>query len=189
MISQTFYRSQVLVSQQWFNIKLQKVASEFIWDSKKPKIRRSLLINKYDKGGLQMQDYATKNKAFKAKWFYYVFKNSQETTFLKELIIKLLGIKGITDLVKCNITKKQIKQICNESFWTECWQAWAEFNYFQPKSKGDIKNQIIHYNSDITKEGRPYTIVSHAKIQRIGDMFDDAKRCFIPQNTTQVLTV
>ena len=40
----------------------------FLWNDKKDKIKRSIMINDYPEGGLKMIDIASFNKSLKATW-------------------------------------------------------------------------------------------------------------------------
>jgi hypothetical protein len=47
---------------------LKAIQKQFIWDCKKPKIKHSTLIGKYDEGGLKDIDIETKIKALQLSW-------------------------------------------------------------------------------------------------------------------------
>ena len=53
-------------------------------------------------------------------------------------------------------THNDIAKIMKPCIAREIWQAWAEFNYYEPKSSHDVLKQTLWFNSQIIHEGKPY---------------------------------
>ena len=67
---------------------------KFIWDGKGDKIKRLILFNEYENGGLKMLDVVTFSKSLKACWLQKYFEstdNAKWKYFLEESLDKLGG--------------------------------------------------------------------------------------------------
>ena len=180
IISKAIYRLQVLPNpNKAFYDKYYNMQKEFLWDKKAPKIRKSLLINEKEAGGLKLQDIKIRNKALKARW---VIRESSD--YLNQLKAKLLKLPSTFEIKEANVNKTDVeKKFRNQgkvnNIWVDVWKAWCEINYHKPKSPNDIKNQYIHSNSHIKREGKPYIWTKIVgKINRIEQIWDSKNKSF-----------
>ena len=67
-MSQVVYLLSALPTAQEILQKINSLLYEFLWDSKSEKIKRTEMINEYDKGGLKMIDIQSLNTSLKIKW-------------------------------------------------------------------------------------------------------------------------
>jgi hypothetical protein len=49
---------------------IQEIFYKFLWNGKKDKIKRSVIINEYEEGGLKMPHIQSFNKALKMSWLH-----------------------------------------------------------------------------------------------------------------------
>jgi hypothetical protein len=49
---------------------LKKIFYKFLWNGKKNKIKRSIIINEYEEGGLKLPNIQSFNKALKMSWLH-----------------------------------------------------------------------------------------------------------------------
>ena len=49
---------------------IEQIFYKFLWNGKKEKIKRSIIINEYEEGGLQMPNIQSFNKALKMSWLH-----------------------------------------------------------------------------------------------------------------------
>ena len=67
-VSQIVYLLSSLPSHQKIVHEINSVLYDFLWDSKGDKIKRTEIINDYDKGGLKMTHIQSFNASLKTKW-------------------------------------------------------------------------------------------------------------------------
>ena len=67
-VSKLVYLSLVIHIPEWVIKQAQKIIYDFIWQGKKDKGKRKVLINERSKGGLEMIDIRSMVKAAKAMW-------------------------------------------------------------------------------------------------------------------------
>ena len=62
------YIASIIHIPQWADTKYTKLITQFIWDSKPPKIKYQTLIKPIARGGLNLQDLENKIEANKLSW-------------------------------------------------------------------------------------------------------------------------
>ena len=67
-VTQIVYLLSALPTAQEILQKINSLLYEFLWGSKSEKIKRTEMINEYDKGGLKMIDIQSLNASLKIKW-------------------------------------------------------------------------------------------------------------------------
>ena len=107
LIPKVVFQATILPIPMNFVKELEKIIYNFIW-GKRDKIKRRVIINKYEDGGLQMIDLENQFLALKASWFNRIQNNSTKTwaklsTFF---ITKIAPIPVIT-----NMSFKDIKDM------------------------------------------------------------------------------
>ena len=68
VVSQLVYILSPLKANQTAIEEINKLFYQFLWNGKRDKIKRNILINDYPNGGLRMLDIASFNKALKITW-------------------------------------------------------------------------------------------------------------------------
>ena len=69
-LSKKIFVSSVLSVANRFVDQVNELLSNFIWNHKPPKIKRSTMIGKIKHGGLNMPDFEIINKSLKAGWVF-----------------------------------------------------------------------------------------------------------------------
>ena len=151
--SQLVYIMSPLLSSHPHLKEIHQLLYNFLWDGRGDKIKRSVIINEYKDGGLNMLDIQSFNCALKVKWvqkyldhsnqakwkLFVDYSNKQHdgqlllTGKLKRADVDGLGIQSIQD----NFTKEIIK-------------IWSDLKY--EKNPTHFRNTTIWYNSHITKD-------------------------------------
>ena len=88
-ISKIIHLASVTVLPNSTITQLNKVHKEFIWNHKRPKIKKKL-INNFDKGGLKDVDIPPKITSLQCSWFERLF----DTNFHDKKIIPLFLIEN-----------------------------------------------------------------------------------------------
>lgn len=79
----------------------------FVWKNKTHYIKKSVIMNTYDKGGLNFLDFQTLNSTFKINWLKQFIKNpSSIWNFIPNFIFSKVG--GLHFLLLCNYKIEKI---------------------------------------------------------------------------------
>ena len=175
--SQLIYKLFVLPtpSPEYFK-GLRKIITKFIWDEKPPKVAYKTLIQRINKGGLQLIDLETRDKALKSTWI----KKSFEDTGWKEIVNQLIPIE-LNELCECNLHCKDVRYIVEDTpIWLAIMQAWTKYSFYKPETINEIATQKLWYNSWIRSQNRPirYRKLQQAGVDRICDIYDFADKRF-----------
>ena len=136
---------------------LQKDIFKFIWNGKPDKIKRSILYQQYEFGGLKLTNLKLFLQATKANWvkrYLDETNNGQWKVFIKHKIAKY-GNKLIFD---CELDETFIKIISdNDIFLNNILSAWINVQEsFNTNKTKLIAKTIIWNNKDITQNGKTY---------------------------------
>lgn len=147
---------------------INKTISEFVWKNKHPKLKRNILTNSKETGGLELIDFSVLNQSFKVKWIKQCLTNSNSLWFfIPTNIFSKLG--GLPFLLKCNfsVSKLPIK-LC--AFYQQALLAWkiAYKHNFSPHKA------IIWNNQNITKNGKSLFVTKwkEKNITLLHELFD-----------------
>ena len=124
IISQFVYVASVLPTPQKLVKDLNKLLFNFIWNSKREKVKRSVLLNPIESGGLGMFDVLTKFKSLYLSWFINYFQCKDDTPWKFMFTYWIEKIGHISFIFKCNCCKKDMLALCQKhklpSFYIDC---------------------------------------------------------------------
>ena len=93
VLSQLTYILTPLARNQNFINEINDIFYSFLWNNKGDKIKRTVLINKYENGGLKMVDLSSLNKSLKTTWIQKYLDTSNHEKW-KEFVELELGKYG-----------------------------------------------------------------------------------------------
>ena len=130
--------------------KINEDISRFIWNNKKPKIKKGIMKMRKHDGGPGLTDIVAKNKSLKMSWIQILESEPQ----LKQIVFTN-SIPNIGDHIwDCDLEVTDVKGFIKDPFWREVFEAWFEF-----KSRNDNNSRtgdcILWLNSKIRIEGKP----------------------------------
>ena len=122
------YIPTLLTTHQKLLEEINRILFGFLWDGRGDRIKRSEMINDYEKGGLKMLDIKTFNSSLKSIWIkkYLDIKNTGKWNFFDFYLAKhggkilFAGNLNLDDLRYLNI---------KEDFLKEVLHIWAEINF------------------------------------------------------------
>ena len=150
-----------------------RLAREFVWRGKKPKIALKLLQGPKSEGGLGLCNLAQKDQALKIQWIFKLPKNSS----LKNLAyLDMNNVLG--DLIwRIQLKPQDLKHLefLQPSFWTDVLNPWLRHTYAEPISKDQVLAQILWFNSAIRIQNKPIFYKSWLAqgIKTVKDLLDD----------------
>ena len=175
ILPQILYVSSNLPVPEWFVNEAEHLMFRFLWDGKPDKIKRSVVINKIEDGGLKMPDIECMIKAQKIMWATRLADNS--TGSWKVYPASLLGYISVGDMFNCTYDSKRLRDL--PLFYHQIFYAWAEMNFEKEKhmnSAWEIRRELIFYNKFILINNEyldhRYRSWYQAGVKRIHDLLD-----------------
>ena len=104
VLSQLTYILTPLATNQSFINEINKIFYRFLWNNKGDKIKRTVLINDYENGGLKMVDLFSLNKSLKTTWIGKYLDTSNRRKW-KEIVFLELEKHGGSLIFKGNLNK------------------------------------------------------------------------------------
>ena len=147
-ISKLIFTASVLPTPEKFCEQVNKITFNFIWDSKKAKIKKNTIIGERENGGLGMIDFSLMNKALKCIWIkrFSLNENSAWTVIPNEATSHL---GGIAFLSTCNCSHSDLNLKELPLFYKRMLQYWLEFKVEQGNTISRPKETILWNNKDI----------------------------------------
>ena len=132
--------------------KVESIVSEFLWNSRKPKISLETLKLSKNDGGMGLIDLHLKDKSLKFSWVQTI----NEDSFVARLAYDALKIDLGAEIWQCNLKSDDVCMLFGHcEFWRDVLYVWAEINYSEPEDQNEILNQILWYNSNIRIADKP----------------------------------
>ena len=153
--------------------KVDKECFKYIWGSqKKTKIKRKVLIQDYCDGGLKAPDIFTMYKTWKLSWIERL--QCEESGKWKVIFLSSLEkLGGLDYLLACNFSIEKIN-IKLMDFWKDVLSVYAEIHEVDPKTKDQVREQIINNNKYVVIGGKSFYSKELAQkgMDQVGDWFD-----------------
>ena len=154
---------------------VNKLVVNFIWNGKKPKIKRDTLIGPKDKGGLELPDYEIVTKSLQCAWVKRMKEGIRKQWMeIPPFYLENVGGPFIFD---CDYDLHLLNLSNMPTFYIDILKAWTEV---QGLCKADfhqnnIRSSILWNNKNITIEGKSvYWKEWHiAGIDRLEDLLDE----------------
>lgn len=146
-----------LETDERFLKEINQIFYDFLWNNKGDKIKRSVLINSYDKGGLKMIDIFSYNKSLKLAWVKK-YLDAENMGKWKLFFGEELEKYGGKLLFRGNLNKKDTMEITdvNNTLIREILSIWAEVNFEgSVKSQNQFLEQPLWHNSLIKVGNKP----------------------------------
>ena len=132
---------------------INKLLYNFIWQNKPEKIKREILIQDYNKGGIKMLHFSNFMMALKASWIKRLLTSDSKWVTLFQAVTKL----KTEDMFKFGDNFIQRKQkLIKNIFWKNVLQSWIKIQQKQTWENNDeIMGTNIWLNSYIIKDHKP----------------------------------
>ena len=149
---------------------LDNLIREFVWDNKTPKIKNSILYEKYEDGGLKLTCITAYAKSIKKYWVDKLLDNDFNAKWKTLLYYKLKKL-GNDMLFKCNMTISDIQRFSGIKcdFIKELMVVASLYEKDISYTQHIWYNSNIKINNDVLFRKNWYT----AGIHKISDVMDD----------------
>ena len=136
IISQFVYVSSVLPFPRKIIIELNKLIYNFLWNSNREKVKRSILLNPVKKDGLSMIDIQAKFQSIYLSWFITNFLNCSSDApwkFMFQYWIEKIGPTSLILRANLTCTHKDMFALCQKyklpNFYVNCLLSWSDLRY------------------------------------------------------------
>ena len=174
-LSKLIYSSACVQTPTQVSEIVNKLVVNFIWNGKKPKIKRDTLIGPKDKGGLELPDYEIVTKSLQCAWVKRMKEGIRKQWMeIPSFYLENVGGPFIFD---CDYDLRLLNLSDMPAFYIDILKAWTEV---QGLCKADFhqnnfRSSILWNNKNITIEGKSvYWKEWHtAGIDRLEDLLDE----------------
>jgi hypothetical protein len=153
LIPKIIYPCTILATPKSVIARADKIISDFLWNWKKPKIKKDVLIRKTKTGGIKLPCLECKIEAWKSKWAIRCLKNESLNPLWVQLVNKMLPNElKLPYLLKTRATSKCLIDHCPNlpNFYKDIILTWSAIRNTIPTStKEQIKNEGLWLNKNI----------------------------------------
>ena len=159
---------------------INRLTTNFVWNNKKPKIKRHTLIGPKERGGLDLPEFEMISKSQQTAWVKRM-KNGVEDQWMSIPLFYLKNVGG-PFIFDCDYDVKFLGLNNIPAFYTDVLNAWAEVREQTSDNEICVRNIILWNNKHILIDGKSvYWKEWHdAGILRIKDLLDESNRFIIP---------
>ena len=133
---------------------IQKEIMDYTWYNKTPKVKRSVMYQPIQNGGLKITDFALQCISIKLSWIKRILNTDNKSKF-KSTLQYMIPDMSITDLFssRAYINNNKYKL---PLFYQQLIQYWNQFRrLFTPSTIAEIRMEYIWMNENITSETKP----------------------------------
>ena len=173
LASQLVYILTPLPTQQKALEEINRALYTFLWDGRGDKIKRTEMIDDYEKGGLKMLDIQIFNRALKSIWIQK-YLDDNNTGKWKLIFDFYLSKQGGKHLFSGNLRTKDVQNLgLGNEFLNEILCIWAEINF--QETLCDFQNSPLWHNSLIRVANQSFFFEkwSNKSINCIKNLLDD----------------
>ena len=166
------YPASILFTPTDFVEKVDKIFFDFIWPNKKHHVKKKVLIQNIEDGGLKMPDIKSMIKAIKLTWIKRLLLEDNNFTELAKVNSK---ISNFHEYFRHNMTSTHLYSTPTP-FYCQILDNWDELRSTNTKkSINEILNEKIWFNKDILIGNKPFfnRIWCNNGITKINDLFNN----------------
>ena len=133
---------------------VNKLAAKFVWNGKRPKIKRDTLIGPKEKGGLDLPEYGIITKSLLSAWVMRM-KDDVNEDWMKIPSFYLEKVGGVL-IFDCNYDLKLLELNNMPVFYIDILKTFAEIQGLESnlQDQHNIREVIIWNNKNITIAGK-----------------------------------
>jgi hypothetical protein len=170
-LSQFMYTSSVISMPTQIQKKINDIVFKFIWNGP-DRIKRNVICNKYEYGGLKMIDLKSRIKTQNVMWLKRLIMPNDAGW--KDILLYYMAPVGGMECLKCNYDVKKLKCMI-PPFYQEALKIWAELTTLNPTTDNEILNQIVWNNKFILIGNKTvyYSKFAEAGFHTLYDFIDE----------------
>ena len=170
-IPKLYYVSTKTCLSDHFIKSVESSITDFIWNGKKPKIKRNTLIGDYNVGGLKLPDFKLMIKSARVKQAIKLITSEQVSPILSKYLNNIGGLKCIGE----NFDISRIPSFL-PAFYKDVFTEWADFALKDPSANvNEISKQSLWNNHylKINDKSIFYQDFSVIDINKVSDLCNE----------------
>jgi hypothetical protein len=151
---------------------------KFIWNKKPDKIKRKVITQRYDLGGLKMIDIDKYVNSLKAGWIKRLFDETNRGTWKKIYVHQLMNYGGKL-IIECNLSSKEIETMFKkQTFLKDILKSW--YTIYKHDDTTLIRNEILWNNKRLKSNNSTlyYCNWYNRGIKYVEQLYDFRKKRF-----------
>ena len=150
-LSKLNYVSSLIAVPNWVMAEIEKITFEFLWKGK-DRIKRNIMVQDYEYGGVRMMNYKLFIKAQRISWLKRLIygKNDMGWKLFFDYCCKLVGGRFI---FLCDYELSRLNLLIPQ-FYHDILKAWEELKI--RRDTGELMNPIIFSNRNILLKGKMF---------------------------------
>jgi exonuclease III len=150
-LSKFTHLASIIVIPQKVIKEVNSLIYEFVWQGKRDKIKRDILVQDYDNGGLKMIDFDMVIKAAKVNWIKEYLDPHVNATWKNNMDL-FCQAKNLNILLQSNFCQKELP--CTvPKYYMDSINFWREMK-FEEKNDEQLVNHFIWYNKNVKLENK-----------------------------------
>lgn len=145
VLPKLLYPMSVLPTPSYIIELVDNMILDFIWDKRKHKINKNVIVQEIQDGGLKVPKFSTMVESNRISWIKRYIQSSGKWKSIIQEIVKPFKMEH---LIECNLSKEYI-QYFPTPFYKQVFFYWNSIKC-TPSNVKDFKNQIIWHNRFIT---------------------------------------
>ena len=154
-LSKLNYVSNVLHVPHDIMKQVNSLIYQFVWGTKSEKVKRDIVNQDYEFGGLKMCSFDICNKATKIKWIAKYLDPSTSAVW-KSTFEYLCAKQNLSLYLQSNFSTSEL---CLPSYYKDSIEFWKNIKSEQVTVKEDLCNQLVWYNTRFTIHDK--TVYNH----------------------------
>ena len=181
------YLASILYVPTEYIKKVDELFFDFVWPKGKHHVKKKVLIQDIESGGLKMPDVEAMIKSIKLTWIKKIAINNSSFASLAKSMMSIDNFKQF-------IQYKNDSSFLNSSmpnFYKQLFHFWYELHSRPPNTPNEILNEIIWNNKRIIRNGRPIPpgIYNLHGISKVGDLLNMDGKFLTVQEINQIYAI
>ena len=171
IISQFLYTCSVITMPSKYFKEVNGLIYNFIWRGKRDKLKRSVMVSKFEKGGLKAPDLQLMIDAAKINWIKrYLFSEDHVWKTTMRSFFVQIGI-DIDVLLQGNMSVRQLTKLNVPTFYKDLLCVWSKVGQTEPIGK----ETFLWYNQHVIINKKPlfYSEFYNIGIKYASDLYND----------------
>ena len=179
-LSQFRHLAQVIQIPDYIVKEIQEIITKFIWGGKQNKVKKNVMIQNYDLGGIRMEDFQTTIKVEQLKWIKNYLNNIDGKW--KYTMEECIGEENVSLLLLSNYDIRYLRK-CTP-FYRDILDNWSIIKCKDNLSDTGLANQMIFYNRNLCVDNKMLynKNIMSAGIWYIKDLFIDRNQLISKNN-------
>ena len=169
-LSSIIYVSAVINTPRKAIVEVDKIITNFFWNSEWPKIAKNVIIQPISDGGLKFPDFESKVYSLRLSWV----KRFLRPPTANWMLIPMFYYKCTDIHMHFRYKQHPIEHNCIPDFYKQLYNLWSSLHAIQPTTYDMIINEVVWNNKFITINKKPYVFDKWLKagIVKIADLLD-----------------